>query len=312
MKKTYGYFFAAALATAAAASGQTVQTGGIAYQQAFSVGPGTGGGAVIMSSAMLGPELNPQTVTGSPFSAERETHSLQVLGDGTRIERTETSRYYRDSQGRTRIETGAPESGGVMIQDPVAGFMLALNPAAKTAQKMPGPMVAKVLAAPGAASGGVRTHVEVRSGASGEVVVAQSPDVAIEKLAGRIQLPDFAGPVTAMAVNGQVPARQPSTEDLGTQTFSGTTATGRKTTLTIAAGEIGNDRAIQVVSETWYSSDLQTVVKSSNSDPRFGDTTFELTNINRAEPDPALFRVPADYVISEGRGAALRAVLPKE
>jgi len=300
MKKTHSYFFAASLAIAAAASGQTVQTGGgIAYQQAFSIGPGTPG-PVIVSSAMLGPELNPQTVTGSPFSAARETHSLQVLGDGTRIERTETSQYYRDSQGRTRIETGAPGSGRVMIQDPVAGVMLALNPAEKTAQKMPAP---KVLVGAGAAASQARTHVEVRADAGGNVVFAQGAAVGG---------PVTAGQVTGIAVNIDVPGRQPATEDLGTQTFSGTTAAGRRTTLTIAPGEIGNDRAIQVVSETWYSSDLQMVVKSSNTDPRFGDTTFELTNINRAEPDPALFRVPADYVVSEAKLPALRSTVQKD
>lgn len=295
MKKTYGYFLAATLAMTAAASGQTVQMD-FAYQQAVSIGPGAGG-AAIRSFAMLGPELNPQTVTGSPFSATRETHSLQVLGDGTRIERTETSRYYRDSQGRTRIETGAPESGRVMIQDPVGGFVVTLNPAVKTAQKMPAPPMPRVLVGPGSA-GGVRTHVEARNGASGDVVVAQSADVA--------------GPVIAIAVNGDAPGRQPSTEDLGTQTFGGTTATGSRTTLTIPSGEIGNDRAIQVVNETWYSSDLQMVVRSSNADPRFGDTTFELTGINRAEPDPTLFRIPADFVVSEPKSAAFRTTLPKE
>jgi hypothetical protein len=294
MKKTHGYFFAASLGMAAAASGQTVQPGGIAYQQAFSVAP-SAGGTFIMSSAVLGPELNPQTVTGSPFSAERETHSLQLLGNGTRIERTETSQYYRDSQGRTRIETGAPGTGRVMIQDPVGGFMVTLNPAAKTAQKMPAPLISKLSVRTGVAASGVRTNVDVRNGG---VLVTQSADVA--------------GPVIAIAVNGDAPVRQPSTEDLGTQAFSGTTATGSRTTLTIPPGEIGNDRAIQVVSETWYSSDLQTVVKSSNSDPRFGDTTFELTNINRAEPDPALFRIPADYVISEGKSAAFKTTLSKE
>ncbi len=54
------------------------------------------------------------------------------------------------------------------------------------------------------------------------------------------------------------------------------------------------------------------VVKSSNADPRFGDTTFELTNINRAEPDPALFRIPGDYVVSEAKLPPFRTTLPKE
>jgi hypothetical protein len=290
MKKTCGYLFAVGLALAAGASGQTVRKGEFAYQFAYQ----QTGGAVIMSSA-LGPELNPQTVTGSPLSAERASHSLQVLGDGTRIERTETSRYYRDSQGRTRIETGAPGSGTVMIQDPVAGFTMMLNPAAKTAQKMPVPPLPRVLVTSNSTAGGARTNVEVRNGG---VLVSQSSDVA--------------GPLIAIAVNGDAPGRQPGTEDLGTQTFGGTTATGRRTTLTIPSGEIGNDRAIQVVSETWYSSDLQMVVKSSNADPRFGDTTFELTNINRAEPDPALFQIPADYAVTAGKAGGFRTALPKE
>jgi hypothetical protein len=33
------------------------------------------------------------------------------------------------------------------------------------------------------------------------------------------------------------------------------------------------------------------------SDARSGDSTTRLTNISRAEPDPALFQVPPDYYI---------------
>jgi hypothetical protein len=79
-------------------------------------------------------------------------------------------------------------------------------------------------------------------------------------------------------------------------------ASGKRTSLTIPIGEIGNDRQIQVTGETWYSSDLQMLVKSSNSDPRFGDTTFELININRVEPDPSIFQVPADYTVVDAKG----------
>ena len=55
-----------------------------------------------------------------------------------------------------------------------------------------------------------------------------------------------------------------------------------------------------MVSERWYSPDLQTVVKSTRSDPRFGTTTFSLTNIQKAEPAAALFTVPADYTVKAG------------
>ena len=55
--------------------------------------------------------------------------------------------------------------------------------------------------------------------------------------------------------------------------------------------------AIHVVNERWYSDDLQMLVKTVNSDPRFGDNTYEFTNVSRGEPDPALFQIPADYKI---------------
>ena len=70
----------------------------------------------------------------------------------------------------------------------------------------------------------------------------------------------------------------------------------------IPAGAIGNDRDLRLVYESWFSSELQVLVKSVNSDPRAGDTTFQLTNIVRGMQDPALFRIPADYTISDRLG----------
>src|SRR6202011_304482 len=91
----------------------------------------------------------------------------------------------------------------------------------------------------------------------------------------------------------------PKTELLGTQIIEGVSAEGKRVTETIAAGKVGNERAIEVVNETWYSAELQTVVKSRHSDPRTGDVVYSLTNISRAEPDPTLFQVPADYKVRE-------------
>jgi hypothetical protein len=36
------------------------------------------------------------------------------------------------------------------------------------------------------------------------------------------------------------------------------------------------------------------------SDPRMGTTTFQLTNIQRQEPDASLFQVPPDYTVKQG------------
>jgi len=91
-----------------------------------------------------------------------------------------------------------------------------------------------------------------------------------------------------------------STEDLGSQTMEGVIVNGVRTTHTIAAGEIGNDKPIRIVTEVWTSPDLKTVVYSKRSDPRMGDQTFQLTNIVRAEPDASLFTVPADFKTVDG------------
>jgi hypothetical protein len=89
-------------------------------------------------------------------------------------------------------------------------------------------------------------------------------------------------------------------ESLGTQVINGVSADGTRLTRTIAPGEIGNEKAITVVSERWYSADLQMEVKSTHSDPRFGETTYTLTSVQRQEPAAALFTVPADYTVKEG------------
>jgi len=90
------------------------------------------------------------------------------------------------------------------------------------------------------------------------------------------------------------------TEDLGTQMVNGLAATGTRTTRTIPAGAIGNQQAIQIVREAWVSVELKVPVMIKSSDPRFGSTVMQLTNITRAEPDAALFQVPANYTISAG------------
>jgi hypothetical protein len=63
---------------------------------------------------------------------------------------------------------------------------------------------------------------------------------------------------------------------------------------------MGNEKPITIVREVWYSNELQTVVMSKRSDPWSGETTYTLNNIQRTEPDAALFTVPADYTVTPG------------
>ena len=100
-----------------------------------------------------------------------------------------------------------------------------------------------------------------------------------------------------------------ASEALGKQSVEGIEAEGTRTTVTIPAGALGNERPILIVSERWYSAELQTVVMTKHSDPRFGETTYRLTNISRSEPDHSLFEVPSDFNITEGRASAERMMM---
>jgi len=81
---------------------------------------------------------------------------------------------------------------------------------------------------------------------------------------------------------------------------------GRRITTTWPAGSaMGNDRPITSVDETWFSPELHIVVLSKGTDPRNGEHTRKLVNIDRTEPDPSLFQPPADYTIKENEHEGL-------
>lgn len=86
-----------------------------------------------------------------------------------------------------------------------------------------------------------------------------------------------------------------TTTSLGSREFDGVRADGTRTTWTIAAGKIGNEKPIEIVAERWYSPELMLVVASRHADPRSGETSYRLAGLKRGEPDAALFKVPADY-----------------
>jgi hypothetical protein len=223
-------------------------------------------------------------VKGAPYSATTNSESIQTLGDGNRIVQNNTGTVARDSQGRTRQDATLPAIGNlsaasaphiVFIQDPVGGTSYTLNLTDKTAWKSPPPP-------PGA--GG-----QVAVGGGNAFFVTTGND-----------MPGTPPPPHGMAVTKHVMMDEPSeatTEQLGSQTMEGVMVNGVRTRRTIPAGQIGNDRPINIVTEVWTSPELKAIVSSKRSDPRMGEQTFYLTNIVRAEPDPALFTVPPDFKI---------------
>ena len=115
------------------------------------------------------------------------------------------------------------------------------------------------------------------------------------------------GPETGPSFSNIDGAEPQVTIQLPAQTVNGVWANGTRSTVNIPAGAAGNSKAIQIVREVWYSSDLGVVVQSTISDPRYGTTTYNLTQVQQKRPDPALFHVPAGYAaIPSGPGIGVK------
>ena len=237
-------------AAAASLFAQSTHYGNAFQHPGWIAAPGSAPTTVHMSHPE-GEQSGP--VVGRPFSGIEVRHSRQTLSDGTHVDSSDTTKVYRDVQGRLRVES--PQR--VEIFDPVAGFEYDLRLESKTYKKV-------FIGDKNSFSVAVVGSWSFTSSSS------DSPSAAGSK-------------------------ERPGTEHLTPQLISGINAKGLRVTSTIPAGSFGNDRDIKVVNERWYSDDLQVLLKSSNSDPRFGVSSYELTNIVQAPPDPSLFQVPLDY-----------------
>jgi hypothetical protein len=89
--------------------------------------------------------------------------------------------------------------------------------------------------------------------------------------------------------------------DLGRDIVGGVETIGTRETTTFNAGAIGNDRAINVVKEFWYSQQLGINLIEKRQDPRYGSQTFTVSPISLGEPDATLFDIPAGFRIEDKR-----------
>jgi len=224
--------------------------------------PPHGGGDFFYMHAHMGAQ---KVVKGAPYSAVSVTQFTQTLADGSHIQRTNTSSVARDSEGRSRREESIGTIGALTASTASPKAVFIHDPVAGSSYML--------------------------DPTSKTAHVSQPRNFTL----------DSATEPQARTEHARSQA-QVKTEELGTQTMEGLTVQGTRITRTIAAGQIGNEHALQVVTEIWRSPDLQTTVMSTTTDPRTGVSTYKLTNITRAEPDATLFQVPADYKLTQGGG----------
>ena len=227
-------------------------------------------GITLLAAAARGEDAAPacspnnvRVVTGAPYSALGTSQTVTTMPDGNRIVRENTIRQWRDSDGRTRAEYSLSSIGGPTPLEVHTTVTVIDDPAARERYMLqPGAKVALTMAI-----------VPCRNG-----TVSLEPDVSV-------------GPPRP----AHLPLKISPRVKLGERKLDGETVAGSRIEATIPAGAIGNEQPIRMSAEQWYGKDLQVVVEATYQDPRSGETKYKLSDIDRAEPDAKLFKVPDDY-----------------
>jgi len=207
-------------------------------------------------------EIKP--IKGSPLTAEIVVTREMTLADGNHIRNDSQSKVYRDNEGRVRREMG------VDLATPLTGkikhkLIVITDPVAGTRYVLnPDNKTARQVPMRGGPNHGDKTRGEHMG----------------------------TGPEGAPGI---------TKEQLGTKSINGIQAEGVRVTRTIAAGEMGNEKPISVVTERWYSSDLQIAVLTVHTDPMMGTVTAKLVNVTQGTPDASLFQLPSDYAVQSGK-----------
>jgi hypothetical protein len=157
---------------------------------------------------------------------------------------------------------------------------------------------------PWAASGKAQEFAYIRNVTSGTQYVVNVTKGTYEAFPIHERNPKFSGGTSR-------PKRSGSDNETVTDNPSGSytdpvTSTvypvdDRQSTRTIPAGAIGNQLALVITSERWYSSALDLLLEDTHTDPRFGTTTYQLSNIGNS-PASLLFAPDPSFTQKQGKG----------
>jgi hypothetical protein len=219
------------------------------------------GVVLVICPFLSGQTLPVVQVEGAPFSAN-EVELQNAKPNVRNVIPMKTIAVYRDSAGRTRIEVSVPP-------DPAGNPNIVIDDPVANVTFMIDEKhkFARRLTWP--------TPREIPS--------VGDDQKSIEK------------PVTPIFSKMRNVNVQTASESLGSQLIEGLVAEGKRVTSESPQNSSGCGKSIV---ENWYSPDLwmTLVQKRSNC---LGDSSTHLENIQRSEPDPRLFQVPADYMLVE-------------
>jgi hypothetical protein len=213
---------------------------------------------------------------GKPFQAEFHCRDVQTLLDGTQIVEERFGLEARDAQGRGYVEQpfGPNSPVSIYVSDSAQGTTTAWFIAPKAGKDGQEPNTSVLL------------HKTAK--------LWHFPPVATQ--------PTTADQAKADVLAAMCPVQQRNEltcEDLGTRTISGIVGYGTREHRTVPAGEYGNDRSFVITYERWYSPEMKLLLSATTNDPRTGEHTAVLENIDRTEPPASLFEVPEGYTLVE-------------
>jgi hypothetical protein len=90
-------------------------------------------------------------------------------------------------------------------------------------------------------------------------------------------------------------------EDLGSTTLSGVRAVGTRRTYIISAHASPTRKPLEIVSEEWYSKDMNLVLLTHHIDPRTGEQTVGISGLKRDDPPASMFELPKGYTVVDAK-----------
>jgi hypothetical protein len=227
-------------------------------------GPGGPGPGMFQFGGVMG-GFGGKTVKGKPFQASFTITTVQTLPDNSKITNTKTGIVARDTDGSTYRDVTFSAIG------------------------------------PWASSGKSSEFIYIRnlSTSTEYIVNVMKGTYEAFPIRERRPRPGKNGASNSASTNETV-NDNPNAMFTDTVTKAQHKVDDQLVTRTIPAGQIGNESALVITTERWYSSDLDLLVKETRNDPRFGTTTYTLTNIG--QPQSSLFLPNPSFTQVQGRG----------
>jgi hypothetical protein len=206
------------------------------------------------------------SVAGFPITATIDAENIRTDAHGKSVILRFRSKIYRDSKGRIRLESDNAPLGEP--PKPAWDMIDIYDPTART----------DLILKP--------------STKTGIKYLLSTPGEKLEQVCG---LDNNIDP-KALA---KISFPQVTQRDLAHDIVDGMVVRHGRESAKVPPNYSGNNTGYKMVTDYWFSQELQAFVLVKRTGPGNSKHTIRLSDISRDEPDPSLFAVPTDYQVSQ-------------